>query len=49
MFVQFALGSIMINFHENGIIMLEKPCGEAMEIGRVELERLLLQYYDENF
>ncbi len=34
---------------ERATIMLEKPCGEAMEVGEAEIEKLLTEYYDGNF
>ena len=44
------LGSIRLAIdYEHDILMLYRPNGEGMEIGKKELEKLLDEYYKGNF
>jgi len=47
--VQFHFGVITLQVRGDGSIWLEGDGGEAMEVGRVEIDKLLKQYYEENF
>lgn len=47
--IEIHLGAVSIVIHENDLIMLERNDGEAAEITKAELDRLLSDYYDEIF
>lgn len=45
--IEIKTGSISIVFDE--ILLLQQEDGEAMEIDEAELEKILQDYYDDNF